>query len=82
MSHMDAMEILVIILSVTLAVFLILAIILTILMIRVTVQIRNVAATAQHTADTIDAVTTKLSRLATPMTIGKFMLRRFKQNKK
>ena len=79
---MDAMQILVIILSVTLAVFLLLGIVLTILLIRVTIQIQNVTNTAQRAADQLESFAVQASRLATPALFGKTIIILFKKFKK
>lgn len=79
---MDAMQILVIILSVFLAIFLVLGIILTILLIRVTLQIKEVTTTAQHAADKLEAFAAQASRLATPAILGKTIVGMIKKFKK
>lgn len=70
---MDAMQILVIILSVFLAIFLLLAIILTVMLIKVTAQIRKVAATAQNAADNIGHFAANASKFSSPLVLGKFI---------
>ena len=79
---MDAMQILVIILSVTLAVFLILAIILTIMLIRVTMQIKRVTNTAETAVEKLGEVAASASKFATPMALGKMIFGKFKKSKK
>ena len=79
---MDAMQILVIILSVFLAIFLVLGIILTILLIRVTLQIKEVTTTAQHAADKLEAFAAQAGRIATPALLGKTLLGLVKKLKK
>ncbi len=74
---MDAMQILVIILSIFLALFLILAIVLVTLLIKVTRQIRTVTATAQSAAEKLNAVATNVSKFATPALVGKFVVSQF-----
>lgn len=76
---MDAMEILVIILSITLAVFLILAIILTILLIRVTIQIKRVTNTAEGAVDKISEFAVNASKVASFSAISKIILGKFKK---
>lgn len=70
---MDAMQILVIILSVFLAVFLALAIALTILLIRVTVRIRRIAATTEATVNSINKVAMTAVQFASPAFIVKLV---------
>ena len=70
---MDAMQILVIILSVFLAVFLALAIALTILLIRVTVRIRRIAVTTEATANYINKLTMSAVQFASPAFIIKLI---------
>lgn len=79
---MDAMQILVIILSVFLAIFLILGIILLALLIKVSLQIKKVTTTAQHAADQLEAFAAQASRLATPALFGKFIVKQLKKFKK
>ena len=79
---MDAMQILVIILSTFLAIFLVLGIILIILLIKVSLQIKKVTTTAQHAADQLEAFATQASRLTTPALLGKFLVKQFKKFKK
>lgn len=56
MNTLDSFDILVIILSLTLAVFLVLAIMLVLYLIRVTKQISNITEKASKTADHIEAI--------------------------
>lgn len=79
---MDAMQILVIILSITLAVFLVLGIILMILLIKVSIQIKKVTTTAQHAADQLESFAAQASRLATPALLSKFIFKQFSKFKK
>jgi len=76
---MDAMEILVIILSVFLAVFLLAGIILTILLIRITRQIRRVTTSAEKTALNIENVTTTFAKVSSPMVVAKIVAEQFKK---
>lgn len=78
---MDAMQILVIILSVFLALFLILAIVLVSLLIKVTKQIRTVTSTAQSAADKLNSVALGVSKFATPALVGKFIISQFSKFK-
>lgn len=58
---MDSYDILVIILSVTLAIFLVLAIIATSLLIQILRRARNISDTAQHAVDNVQEFTSSLS---------------------
>ncbi len=78
---MDWAYVLVIILSIFLAVFLLLGIILTILLIRVSIQIKNVTASAQRTADSIESIVGGASRFSSPMLIGKMLVKQVKKMK-
>ena len=78
---MDAMQILVIILSITLAVFLILAIILTIMLIRVTVQIQRMADTAENAVDNLSRVAASASKLISPLALSKLIFGKFRKSK-
>lgn len=66
----SAAEILVIILSVFLAIFLVVAIILGIYLIRLSAEIRRIAATAQKTVDHIEATVDDASRLVSPLFVA------------
>jgi len=72
-----AAEILVIILSVTLTVFLVVGIILTIYLIKLTRQIRKVTASAERTVDGIETVVNSAVKMSIPVLItdlvAKFM---------
>lgn len=63
---MSAMEVLVIILSVTLAVLLTLSIILTILLIKVARQIEAVTKAAKGAADNVQSMTASISKVVAP----------------
>jgi hypothetical protein len=71
---MTAAEILVIILSVALAVFLTLAIILTIYLIVIAKKIRNVADTAERTAGQVENVVAFMRKAAGPAMISKLVM--------
>ena len=79
---MDAMEILVIILSSFLALFLLLAIILVILLIGVTKQIQNVTSTAQSAADQINSIATSVGKVTSPAIITKLVMDQLKKFRK
>lgn len=79
---MDAMQILVIILSVFLAIFLLLAIGLTVLLIKVTRQIKTVTTTAQSAADKLNSVAGNVSRLTTPALMAKYVMKYLNKLKK
>ena len=70
---MDAMQILVIILSVFLAVFLILAIVLTIELIRVTKQIRMIATTTQSAVERVSNLATTAGKIISPAFVMKIV---------
>lgn len=79
---MDAMQILVIILSVFLALFLLLAIILVVLLIKVTRQIRRVTETAQNAADHMNDLAMNVGKFVSPALIVKFLMKQFNKVKK
>lgn len=78
----NAAEILVIILSAFLALFLLLSVILMILLIKVTKQIREITVSAQNTVDNINQFTTNLTKFSSPALIGKFLVDQFKKARK
>lgn len=63
----QAAEILVIIVSSVLAIFLVVAIILGIYLIKLTAEIRRIARTAQNTVEHIDSAVVGVSKLASPV---------------
>lgn len=79
---MDAMQILVIILSVFLAIFLLLGIILIVLLIKVTQHIRKVTQTAQSAAEHLNSFAANATKFTTPAVIGRMLYRQFKKFKK
>lgn len=79
---MDAMQILVIILSIFLALFLLLAIILVVLLIKVTRQIKKVTATAQSAAEHVNDLALNVSKFASPALIAKFVMGFIKKAKR
>lgn len=77
------MQILVIILSVFLAIFLLSGIILTIQLIRVTKQIRMIATTTQSAVDRVSNLASTAGKIISPAFIAKFVTDQFKKyNKK
>ena len=68
---MDAMQILVIILSVFLAIFLVVSIVLVVLLIKVTQQIRSVTTSAQRTVEKVEGVAANLSVATSPASMLK-----------
>jgi len=75
-------EILVIILSIALAVFLILGIILTIYLIDLTRQIRKVTKSAERTVDNLESVVSGFSTVMTPIFMAEMVSKFFKKFKK
>lgn len=69
----NAAEILVIILSVTLSVFLIVAIILGIYLIKLTAEIRTITKSAQSAVDHIDTAVSNVSRLTSPVLVAEMV---------
>lgn len=80
-----AAEILVIIVSSVLAIFLIISIILAIYLIKLTAEIRRLAKTAQNTVDHIDTAVVGVSKLTSPIfvaeLVGKY-IKKFTKGKK
>jgi inner membrane protein involved in colicin E2 resistance len=80
---MDAMQVLVIILSVFLAIFLVSAIVLIVQLIRVTKQIRMIASTTQSAVDRVSNLASTAGKIISPAFIAKFVTDQFKKyNKK
>lgn len=79
---MDAMQILVIILSSFLALFLLLAIALTVMLIKLTAQIKQVTATAQNAAEHLASFATNASKFTSPVVLGKLIYNQIKKFKK
>ncbi len=75
-------EILVVILSIALAIFLILGIILTIYLIDLTRQIRRVTNSAERTAYNLESVVSKFSTVMTPILMVKMVTNFFNKFKK
>lgn len=79
---MDAMQILVIILSIFLAIFLVSAIVLIIQVIRVTKQIQMIVTTTQSAVDRVSNFAASAGKLVSPAIIAKFVGEMFKKYKK
>lgn len=79
---MNAFEILVIILSVFLGIFLIIGIVIGILLIKVTLQIRRVASTAERTASSVEGFMNNLSSASTGAFWSSMLMRQVKKFRK
>lgn len=83
---MDAMQILVVILSIFLAIFLVLAIALTVMLMRVTKQINEIATSTRSTIDKVNTFASSAVQMASPALLAKLVssqIDRFrKKNKK
>lgn len=79
---MDAMQILVIILSTFLALFLLLSVVLVVLLIKVTKQIKSVTTTAQSAAEHINNLAGNVSKIASPALIAKVVMDQIKKARK
>ena len=79
---MNAMEILVIILSIFLAIFLVIAIVLGVLLIKLSVQIRRVADRAESTAANLQGFAANITKFTSPALITKLIVSQFKKSKK
>lgn len=71
---MDAFEILVVILSITLAIFLILAIITTIYLLKVVKSVQQISERAATAVDNVSSVATNIGKFVTPAAAGKFIV--------
>lgn len=81
---MDAMQILVIILSVFLALFLVLAIVLTIQLIKVTKQIKTIASTTQSAVEKVNNFAATATKFASPAFVAGIIgdqIKKFKNKK-
>jgi len=82
----SAAEILVIILSIVLAIFLVVGIILLIYLIRLSAEIRRIAATAQKTIDDVGSTVSSIAKLTSPMfvadLVGKYIKKFTKKTKR
>lgn len=74
----SAAEILVIIVSVVLSVFLIVGIVLGVYLIRVSAEIRKIAKSAQETVDTIGDAVSGIAKVTSPMFIAAMVARHLK----
>ncbi len=85
MEIQNASEILLIVVSSVLSVFLVVAIILGIYLIKLTAEIRQLAKSAQNTVDHIDTAVNNVSKLASPMVVagmvGKYIKKFTKKGK-
>lgn len=79
---MNAMEILVIILSVFLAIFLLVGIVLAILLVKVTLQIRRVTTKAEKAADSMESLAKNVSGFASKALISQFVMKGIKTVRK
>ena len=75
----QAAEILVIIVSVVLTIFLIISIILGVYLIRLTAEIRRIAKSAQVTVSNIETAVAGVSRLASPIYVAEVLNRYIKK---
>lgn len=78
---MDWAQVLVVILSLFLAVFLLLGIILVAMLIKVTKQIKSVTDSAQRTADSIEHAMSGVTKVTSPMIIIKMITKFMKKVK-
>lgn len=78
----SAAEVLVVILSIVLSVFLIFAIILATYLIKLTAQIRKVTKSAERTVDNIESVVSQAGRVITPVFFSEIIHRFIKKFKK
>lgn len=74
-----AAEILVIIVSVVLSIFLVVSIILGVYLIKLTSEIRKITKTAQNTVSHIDSAVVGVSRLASPVYVAELVNRLVKK---
>lgn len=79
---MDPMQTLVIILSITLAIFLVLAIILTVMMIRVTMQIQRMTNTAEEAVDNLSEFASNATKASSLFTLGRMFANKLNRTKK
>lgn len=79
MEIQNASEILLIIVSSVLSIFLIVAIILGIYLIKLTAEIRSLAKTAQSTVDHIDTAVSGVSKLVSPMVVASMVAQYIKK---
>lgn len=79
---MTAMEILVIILSAFLALFLLIGIVLAVLLIKVTTQIKRVTTSAERTVGSLEGVVAGLGKVTTPAVLAKMILGQVNKRRK
>ncbi len=79
---MDAMQILVIILSIFLALFLVLAIVLTVQLIKVTKQIKMIASTTQNAVERVSNFAATATKFASPALLAQLVGDQIKKYKK
>ncbi len=79
---MDAMQILVVILSIFLAVFLVLAIALTIMLIQVSRQINDIATSTKSTIDKVNSFASTAVQMASPALLAKLVASQMERIKK
>ena len=78
----QAAEILVIIVSSVLSVFLVVAIILGIYLIKLTSEIRNLTQSAQHTVNNIENIVVTVSKITSPVFVASMVNRYIKKFKR
>lgn len=78
---MDAMQILVVILSITLAFFLVLATVLVVQLIKITKQIKDIAASTQSAAQRVNNFVGSAAQLVSPAFIAKLVVDQIKKFK-
>ncbi len=79
---MNAMEILVIILSAFLALFLLIGIVLAVLLIKVTTQIKRVTMSAERTVNGLESVVAGVGKVTTPAMLGKIIISQINKRRK
>jgi regulatory protein YycI of two-component signal transduction system YycFG len=82
---MDAMQVLVIILSIFLAIFLLLAIVLTIQLLKVTKQIKSITTTTQNAVEKVNNLASTAAKFASPAIIAQIVgdqIKKYKKGKK
>jgi len=75
----SAAELLVIILAIVLSIFLIVGVILGIYLIRLSAEIRRIAATAQQAVSSVESVVSGAARLTSPMFVAEMIGRYIKK---
>lgn len=79
---MTAMEILVIILSAFLALFLLIGIVLAVLLIKITQQIKRVTTSAEKTMNGFESVVSSVGKVTTPAMLAKMVLGQVNKRRK